>query len=269
MSCGICSSNVRTVTSFFLHWLDSHRHISEILEEVWQCGQCTPHRLFPSRQGLKEHVGEEHVAEERGDCAFSCASKSCDVSYGSAEELERHRGLHAEQPYSECEVCGGFFADLVDHTRSEHETRCELCACSAALDGMATHLANSHKFVQVWNRQESLQKVVVKDKETSSSLPSDAKTVKEKKVVTTSTNVAPPATSSSSTTGSRCKACQMYFTSEKLLEKHYYANHEFQCKFCDKKMDKDLYGDHLRLHLATERKKGVGGSTTNARKHVQ
>ena len=33
--------------------------------------------------------------------------------------------------------------------------------------------------------------------------------------------------------GWRCKACAAFFTSEKLLEKHYFANHEFKCKFCE------------------------------------
>lgn len=54
-----------------------------------------------------------------------------------------------------------------------------------------------------------------------------------------------------------CSACGMYFNSEKLLEKHFAANHDFQCKFCDQKMDKDLYGDHLRQHLASQRKKNT------------
>ncbi len=62
----------------------------------------------------------------------------------------------------------------------------------------------------------------------------------------------------------RCVACCALFTSEKLLEKHYYANHEFQCKFCDLKMDKDVYGDHLRAHLANERKRTTAGAGTGA-----
>ena len=33
--------------------------------------------------------------------------------------------------------------------------------------------------------------------------------------------------------GWRCRACAAFFTSEKLLEKHYFANHEFKCKFCE------------------------------------
>ena len=55
--------------------------------------------------------------------------------------------------------------------------------------------------------------------------------------------------------GNKCRKCNAFFTSEKLLEKHFLANHEFKCKFCELVLDKDVYGDHLRRHLATERKK--------------
>lgn len=34
VSCGICSVDVKTVTSFFLHWLDAHHQITEVLQEV-------------------------------------------------------------------------------------------------------------------------------------------------------------------------------------------------------------------------------------------
>ena len=67
----------------------------------------------------------------------------------------------------------------------------------------------------------------------------------------------PVAVAHSSTSGKnnfKCSGCTLTFKSEKLLEKHYFANHEFQCKFCDQKMDKDVYGDHLRQHLASQRK---------------
>ena len=34
VSCGVCGTAMRTITSFFLHWLDTHSHLIEILEEV-------------------------------------------------------------------------------------------------------------------------------------------------------------------------------------------------------------------------------------------
>ncbi len=75
---------------------------------------------------------------------------------------------------------------------------------------------------------------------------------------------------SSSSSSSSCSACAMTFSSEKLLERHYLSNHEFKCKFCDAKMDKDVYGDHLRAHLATERRKGGGGGggAAGSNKHI-
>ena len=48
--------------------------------------------------------------------------------------------------------------------------------------------------------------------------------------------------------GWRCRACAAFFTSEKLLEKHYFANHEFKCKFCEqgRKCDIDSF-DTLKV----------------------
>ena len=36
----------------------------------------------------------------------------------------------------------------------------------------------------------------------------------------------------------------------------------FRCKFCEKIMDKDVYGVHLRQHLATERRKANTNATS-------
>jgi len=63
----------------------------------------------------------------------------------------------------------------------------------------------------------------------------------------------------------RCTKCRSVFNSnEKVMEKHYFANHEFRCKFCDQVMDKDVYGAHLRQHLASERRKANNNSLSSS-----
>ncbi len=137
----------------------------------------------------------------------------------------------------------------------------------------------------VWNRTRSLQKINSASKDSAASKSAEggggadakrkAKKMPKPAPIVAAPDPTPAAAAAAPTPrksagvpaaggGWRCRACNQFFNSEKLLEKHYFANHEFQCKFCDKTMDKDEYGDHLRLHLASERKKAAVGAATGA-----
>ena len=218
VACGVCSKELRTITSFFLHWLDSHHAIMDVLEEVWRCGVCVPNKLFPTRQRGVEHAKEAHRRSETATCFRNC--NVCYKDFADAESLNSHKcGI---DEIDECGICGGKTPSLEVHLSSE-----------------------SHKLEMIWNRSDKLQMI---------QKPSGDLTV------STASQISPSISSSMSMTAmnpsvSRCSACNQLFTSEKLLEKHFAQNHDFQCKFCHQRMDKDVYGDHLRQHLASQRKK--------------
>jgi len=288
VSCGVCGAAMRTITAFFLHWLDTHSHLIEILEEVWQCGQCSaPCPLFPTRVGLENHVEREHPFE--GKTAFDCA-KCASARYASQSQLHDHQRLHSAVRCPRCGVDdddGSCVEDVAHHYKGKHEVNCMLCKCQIPVEDEESHLSQKHRFEMVWSRTRSLEKIVFvnqpsKDYVEDSSTKgrprggvnnSAAKRAKTETPATPSSKLDDAELTSGSVSsaavvagnktesgvGWRCRACAAFFTSEKLLEKHYFANHEFKCKFCEQTMDKDEYGDHLRLHLADERKKAVTG----------
>ncbi len=174
VSCGVCSTDVKTVTSFFLHWLDAHHQIVEVLEEVWQCGQCRPNRLFPSAPRLSAHVSEAHPFRRN---VYQCGELDCGARYATMAEVEahQHRVHHRQQGdgegspmEDECCRSAEVAGDLGAHFRKKHETTCELCGCqvewcgSGASGGeMRSHLAQVHAFENVWNRSDSLSRITV------------------------------------------------------------------------------------------------------------
>ncbi|TRY79447.1 hypothetical protein TCAL_07550 [Tigriopus californicus] len=301
VSCGTCSLNLKTITSFFLHWLEAHDQITDILEQVWQCGVCIPSKLFPDVAGLRDHFHQaKHVPS---DPILPCSIKGCASKFAADEGLAEHLNMHSQdsnpKTLNRCSKCPKIFQNgLLNHFFSEHATLCDLCSCQVHKEEMDDHLSNFHRFERVWNRQTNLEKIAASDAqmgkpaaqvtpsshtrrlvENSSStltvIPSNPSgnpittptdppsslldsVVKSSQPSPSTASVPPPPTPApSAASAMKCKACSLFFTSEKLLEKHYFANHEFKCKFCDKTMDKDEYGDHLRVHLASERKRGV------------
>ena len=176
----------------------------------------------------------------------------CQASYVREEDLNAHTDLHF-MPNGQCSSCIGVYPNLIQHKQETHDTICDLCDCTVAKDELANHLALQHQFETVWNRTDSLQKIPGKKEGGGSGEQQTAVTV-ESVATPVLTSIA-PSTVSNNSSGIKCKACSLVFTSEKLYEKHYTANHDFPCKFCDKKMDKDVYGGHLRAHLANNRKK--------------
>jgi len=248
VSCGICSADVKTITSFFLHWLDVHHQIEEVLEEVWQCGQCRPSKLFPSSDRLREHMLAGHPVDKSKN-VYQCGATDCGAMYATMDEANRHADLHA-WPAADCTKCGDHKEvemDLALHVRDYHEVTCELCGCRVDSETMKAHLVAEHGFENVWNRKSSLNRVVGKENNSSGK---DKKAMTQQEDNNNGQNVG----------GSKCAACGLTFSSDKLLERHYAANHEFQCKFCDLVMDKDVYGAHLRGHLASERKRAAAKS---------
>lgn len=304
VSCGTCSLTLKTITSFFLHWLEAHDQITDILEEVWQCGVCIPSKLFPDVDGLRDHfLLVKHVPS---DPILPCSIKGCVSKFAANEGLNEHLSMHSQdsnpKTLNRCSKCPKIFQNgLLGHFLSEHATLCDLCSCQVHNEDMDDHLSNFHRFERVWNRQINLEKIAASDvpmgkpashvnpqhhskrlvENSSSTLTvipnnptgnplttitdhhptsSPESVVKSGQPSQSSTLVPQPVavpSAASVTSAMKCKACNLFFTSEKLLEKHYFANHEFKCKFCDKTMDKDEYGDHLRVHLASERKRGV------------
>ncbi len=131
VSCGICSVDVKTVTSFFLHWLDAHHQIMEVLQEVWQCGQCRPNKLFPSATRLSDHVRERHPYSRN---VYQCSAdpEECRARYASVAEAEEHqRRVHQDvaDAAARCPACKKQVQELAPHFRREHERTCELCGC--------------------------------------------------------------------------------------------------------------------------------------------
>ena len=264
-ACGVCTKDVRTVTSFFLHWLDSHHAIMDVLEEVWRCGLCVPNKLFPSRENGLQHALEEHAhaaftREER----FVCDFPPCrEVEFVDRLSFEKHRDVHSNGngPFGLCcSECGHFANsedELVLHVSERHESHCGVCRGRVWNNHVDSHTASEHRLERIWNRSDKLQLITKASDDSALTVSTGSPSSTSPPISPTSSSrlVSSGIATPSSLGGSRCTACQKLFTSEKLLEKHYAQNHDFQCKFCHLRMDKDVYGDHLRQHLASQRKK--------------
>lgn len=185
-----------------------------------------------------------------------CSDESCRLKYLRSDHLESHLALHnSTERHVSCPKChvvcnSGLEDDLWVHYTREHEAQCQICQCQIANDNLSEHLSTEHKFENVWNRSVASRTNPIVSNRTEK-VPElggfDVASTNKSSLLSLSS------TASSSTVN--CAKCNMSFKSKKLLEKHYFSNHEFQCKFCDLKLDKDLYGDHLRMHLANKKKK--------------
>ncbi len=151
LSCGVCLAEVRTVTSFFLHWLEAHSQAAEVLQEVWQCGRCRPGRLFPSRTGVAtSHIRQEHPTAQSAyyECA---AAPDCGARCATREEVNAHQ--HRAHSHS---GDGNLFSDV-------EECDCDVCGCRVAAHGLSVHLASVHAFANVWSRSNSLSRIATTD----------------------------------------------------------------------------------------------------------
>ena len=114
--CGLCNEPVKTITSYFLHWLERHndddvnvKHpisksnqiddcssSTNILQEVWQCKACPSNvtKLFPDCGILNNHVELEHRSlAKQGDNVVRIFTSGCQINFRDTESLEKHQKL--------------------------------------------------------------------------------------------------------------------------------------------------------------------------------
>ena len=167
--CGTCNTSVKTITSYFLHWLEHHQNDPEhsnntmagvrrssedcsspatnILQEVWQCRACPSNitKLFPDCVALSVHVNLEHGVGTALPSQHLISSNNCSMTFGSKENLEKHernfhvehRGTRSEKQILSCPLCGENLhaaASLCEHYRCWHVVQCK--------GTVATHIHN-------------------------------------------------------------------------------------------------------------------------------
>lgn len=294
--CGLCHAQVKSVTSYFLHWVREHREATTetVLQEVWQCKACPANitRLFPDTQALRGHVASEHASRESNEQQNHIyalgAPTQCPLVFTGEDECNRHfMACHATAPTTGqvCSVCHQEVADQCKHFAAMHDIRCQLCGASVdSQSDLKHHWENRHKCDLVWSRNSKLQltdKILGSTRQSPARLANGA--IAKTANLIGSLVAAPPQSLLMSQPPEpllgceprvlqnaalrekflpiegksefKCVKCNQQFVNEKLMERHYFANHEFRCKFCELVMDKDNYGVHLRQHLATERRK--------------
>jgi len=301
--CGACHTAVKSITSYFLHWLEHHQKRegeisdSDVLQEVWQCKACPSNitRLFPDCQMLTCHMLQDHPREQE---SVQFSLNECDNLFPDEDACNQHYSHYHLN--SICMLCGVVPANLCHHFTDVHAAKCRVCGVLTEKSDMKSHYLSRHKCELVWNRQKKLEILtsdkilsqgngkkptrlangaiakselmspvaVVLDNNSSVSLgatgggnqeldlqhpkqASPAAVAKELQNEALKEKFLPVGDGS----GFKCTKCNNVFVNEKLMEKHYFANHEFRCKFCEQIMDKDFYGVHLRQHLASERRK--------------
>ena len=162
--CGVCNASVKTITSYFLHWLERHQDdlsnkkqtpgdtavertsTANILQEVWQCRACPNNvtKLFPNCVMLSSHVKSEHEGLNRTERNNETITSSCQITFQCKEYLDKHEksfhqvndnnsnSLNNVNPLM-CPLCDknvGVAANdngmsLCKHYREEHVVRCK------------------------------------------------------------------------------------------------------------------------------------------------
>lgn len=266
LACGVCEADVKTVTSFFLHWLHAHHKVSEVLQEVWLCRNCGQvWKMFPDSDSVASHVLNGHGAKP-GTNARTCGvrdhlQQQCQMQFVDqastdghvqvAHSSDGHSGPLAEDPtdkWQTCLVCRAFLRpelSLSDHFKTVHN--CELVWTRAKLNNVQIPQDVLQHPPRLSNGAIAKSAGGGLSKRKRRAKPPPAEQTEQ--LTKTGRFVTNPFGQL------KCIKCTQTFTNEKLLDKHYLANHDFQCKFCDQIMDKDVYGSHLRLHLASQKKK--------------
>ena len=119
--CGVCNISVKSITSYFLHWLEHHQNdttfkqqtlpttpnectsSTNILQEVWQCRACPSNitKLFPDCITLSNHVQMEHTsgfARHYDEGGFiqqfpPFISPCCHITFQNKESLDKHETI--------------------------------------------------------------------------------------------------------------------------------------------------------------------------------
>jgi len=318
--CGACHAQVKSVTSYFLHWVSEHQEATSdtVLQEVWQCKACPANitRLFPDTATLVEHVSTDHGGGDcdpqrsRSHCNFRLQDTCCPLLFPDQDSCNRHfASCHVGATAAVCGLCHQETEDACRHFTAAHACRCTMCGATyESLSEFKSHCENRHRCVLVWSRRNKLEILTCEkilgngNRQSPARLANGAivkspivpavtlqQPIQESTVAASSPVASAEVVSSSSSSSSSiseqqlqqqqpskvlqnaalrekfipvaakagfaCVKCGTAFFNEKLMEKHYFANHEFRCKFCELVMDKDNYGVHLRQHLATERRK--------------
>lgn len=272
--CGVCDAGVKTVTAFFLHWLESHQGLQDILQEVWQCRGCSGSKLFPDCLSLAQHAKNHPTAKAKDYQVHCCPIPECQGRLESEVVLGQHLGQFHRQLLPgeriQCQACSSLFnctKEAYKHFKNEHQVTCGLCFCDIKKETSSDHYLSVHHCEVIWNRNLSLQKVS-KSPQVSRictgahqgpmRLANGAIAKVKPSVQAKSTKIAMlkgNLCESGEDKGFKCSKCTQVFTNLKVLEKHFFSNHLFPCKFCAQVMDKDEYGQHLRQHLTSERRK--------------
>ena len=152
--CGLCNEPVKTITSYFLHWLERHndddvnvKHSisksnqindcsssTNILQEVWQCKACPSNvtKLFPDCGILNNHVESEHKSlAKQNNNVVRIFTSGCQINFRDTESLEKHQqmfhGARSKKEnahnftYSICHLC--------NHTPSSVEMQVGATLC--------------------------------------------------------------------------------------------------------------------------------------------
>ena len=163
--CGVCNAPVKTITSYFLHWLEQHQDSlsmnfqtgensvvegassASILQEVWQCRACPSSitKLFPNCEMLSRHVTEEHKGLNTIEQNDQYITSSCKIIFHGKESFDKHAQVfhlpkdnnNGDSPNEDsnliCHLCDKNFtlsekdnnSSLCDHYREEHLVKCK------------------------------------------------------------------------------------------------------------------------------------------------
>ena len=156
--CGVCNASVKSITSYFLHWLEQHQDdlstkkltlgntnvertsSASILQEVWQCRACPNNvtKLFPSSVMLSSHVESEHEGSNRKERNNQTITSPCQITFQCKEYYDKHaKSFHQVNDNNVdslmCPVCdknvgtaaNGNGMSLCEHYRKEHVVTCK------------------------------------------------------------------------------------------------------------------------------------------------
>ena len=164
--CGVCNAQVKTITSYFLHWLEQHQDDSSlknqttvnnpaecassanILQEVWQCRACPTNitKLFPNSGMLTSHVEAEHERTNGAERSVNdkLITSSCQIIFQNKESFDKHVELFHQVNHStndnspnsgnksKCPFCDKFLGDQANDNTSflcDHYRKEHLVSC--------------------------------------------------------------------------------------------------------------------------------------------
>lgn len=135
--CAACSKEYRSRISIKEHLRLQHRTV----QCNYPCRICS--KSFSHSAALKQHLHTEHMGEKTMDGVKTWKCQFCQMKFFTSQELNVHRGTHAEISFLQCKLCpmnftntGHLQSHLREHNRKpniERPFECYLCNTKFAL----------------------------------------------------------------------------------------------------------------------------------------